>query len=67
MAEVLRPELQFRTSSRCTGGACVEVAFLPDGGTAVRDGTDHTRKPLMCSHKQWCHFVSRVKNGHFDI
>jgi hypothetical protein len=29
------------------GGACVEVADLPDGGRAVRDSKDHGRGPIL--------------------
>lgn len=65
MADVLRPELRFRKSSRCSSGGCVEVALLVDGGTAVRASGDRTRPPLTFSRQEWLHFVSGVKSGEF--
>jgi Domain of unknown function (DUF397) len=67
MAEVLRPEPLFRRSSRCSSGGCVEVALLPDGGAVVRDSTDRIRGPLMFTRQEWFRFVSRLKNGEFDL
>ncbi|HEY3896455.1 MAG TPA: DUF397 domain-containing protein [Pseudonocardiaceae bacterium] len=66
MADVLRPELRFRRSGRCTGGGCVEVALLPDGGAAVRASGNRVRRPLTFSRQEWLHFVSGVKSGEFS-
>jgi uncharacterized protein DUF397 len=62
-----RPTLMYRTSSRCTGGACVEVAPLPDGGAVVRNTKDRGREPLTFDRQEWGDFVSGVKNGEFDF
>lgn len=59
--------LVYRTSSRCSGGGCVEVAPLPDGGAVVRDAKDRTRDPLMFDRQEWVDFVLGVKNGEFDF
>jgi hypothetical protein len=62
-----RPTWGYRMSSRCTGGGCVEVAPLPDGGAAVRDTKDRAREPFMFDRQEWVDFVSGVKNGEFDF
>jgi hypothetical protein len=67
MAEVSRPGLLFRRSSRCTSGGCVEVAPLPDGGAAVRDTKDRSREPLSFDRQEWTEFVLGVKNDDFDF
>lgn len=67
MADSLRPELLFRTSSRCTSGGCVEVAPVPDGGAVVRDTKDRSREPLIFDGPEWADFISGVKNGEFDF
>ncbi len=67
MADMLRPELLFRSSRRCSTGGCVEVALLPDGSAAVRDSGDRTRAPLMVTKQEWCRFVSDLKNDQFDL
>jgi hypothetical protein len=49
------------------GGACVEVADLPDGGRAVRDTKDHGRGPILrFTAGEWRAFVLGVKDGEFD-
>jgi Domain of unknown function (DUF397) len=67
MADALRSELLFRSSSRCSTGGCVEVALLPDGGVAVRDSGDRTHEPLAFDKWQWLSFIAFVKNGEFDL
>jgi hypothetical protein len=62
-----RPTLMYRISSWCTGGGCVEVAPLPDGGAVVRNTKDRAREPLMFDRQEWVDFVSGVKNGEFDF
>ncbi len=58
--------LQFRTSSRCSKGNCVEVAPLPEGGAAVRDTKDRSQRPLVLAVDGWTGFLAAVKNGEFD-
>ncbi|MGH3768157.1 MAG: DUF397 domain-containing protein [Pseudonocardiaceae bacterium] len=67
MADVVRSVLLFRKSSRCTTGGCVEVAVLSCGDVVVRDSTDSARKPLRFNNREWCSFVSGVRNGQFDL
>lgn len=62
-------ELDWHKSSfsNGTGGSCVEVADLPDGGRAVRDTKDHGRGPvLLFTASEWVAFTKGVKDGEFD-
>jgi hypothetical protein len=59
--------LDWRTStfSGDNGASCVEVAFLPDGGTALRD----TKNRALAAHHYpattWTAFLAAVRNGEF--
>jgi hypothetical protein len=59
---------RFRKSSRSNGngGACVEVADLPDGSRAVRDSKDREGPTLLFTPAEWQAFVAGVKQGEFD-
>jgi hypothetical protein len=61
-------ELQWRKSSRSggSGGNCVEVATLPDGGRAVRDSKDPTGPVLRYTAEEWLAFIEGAKLGEFD-
>lgn len=62
-------ELAWRKSSYSngTGGDCVEVADLPDGGRLVRDTKDHGQGPILrFTEREWRAFVLGVKDGEFD-
>jgi hypothetical protein len=59
--------VRFRVSSFCNGGGCVEVALLPCGGVAVRDGKDTGRPALNYTEREWRDFIAGVKNGEFDF
>ena len=60
-------EQRWRRSSRSNnGGACVEVAELPDGGRAVRDSKDPTGPILRFTAKEWLAFVGGVRDGELD-
>ena len=57
----------FRISSFCSGGGCVEVGSLPGGSVAVRDAKDPERRSsLVFTADEWSAFVAGVKNGEFD-
>ncbi len=48
-------------------GACVEVAKLPDGRTAVRDGKSADGSPvLVFSSEEWRAFLVSARAGDFD-
>jgi len=53
--------------SNGSGGECVEVADLPDGGRLVRDTKDSGRGPILgFTEAEWRAFVLGVKDGEFD-
>jgi Domain of unknown function (DUF397) len=46
-----------------SGGNCVEVAALPDGGRAVRDSKDPGGPVLRFTAGEWRAFAAGVKAG----
>ncbi len=58
----------WRTSSHSQGeGACVEAAFLPDGGVAVRHSKDPDGSVLVYTPGEWVAFLKGAKDGEFDL
>ncbi|MPZ66230.1 MAG: DUF397 domain-containing protein [Pseudonocardiaceae bacterium] len=64
--EVDRASLAFFNASGGGGGTCVDVAFVPGGGVAVR----HSRNPdgalIYYTDAEWQTFLTGAKSGHFD-
>jgi hypothetical protein len=58
---------QFRISSFCSAGGCVEVGRFPDGTVLVRDTKDRAQQPLAFTEDEWAAFVAGVKAGEFDF
>ncbi len=60
--------LNWRKSSYSggTGGNCVEVATLPDGGRAVRDSKQPDGPVLHFMPAEWAAFLAGVQAGEFD-
>ena len=58
--------LEWRRSSRCDGGACIEVGKL-DAMIIIRDTGEPGHTPLVVSQNVWQVFVSRIQAGHFDV
>jgi hypothetical protein len=59
--------LAWRKARDCpNGSACVEIAALPGGGMAIRDGKDPRGTYLHFDAAEWAAFVAAVKNGEFD-
>jgi hypothetical protein len=56
---------EYRTSSFCSGGDCVEVGMLQGGVVGVRDTKDRSRE-LRFSSQEWAAFVAGIKRGAFD-
>lgn len=55
-------------SSFCNGAAaCVEVAFLPDGNVAMRDGKNPGGVTLTFTPEEWRAFTAGVRNHEFDV
>jgi hypothetical protein len=61
--------LRWRKSSYSggNGGACVEVAELPDSSRAVRDSKNPAGGILALTADQWQAFVAGAKHGEFDL
>jgi hypothetical protein len=60
--------IEFKVSSFCNFGDCVEVGQLPGGAVAVRDTKDRERSTsLVFTPEEWTAFVAGVKNGEFDL
>jgi hypothetical protein len=57
--------LEWVRSSKCDGGACVEVAAL-DSGVLLRDSAE-PGNPLAVSYDVWRDLVFRVRAGIFDV
>lgn len=53
-------------SSFCSGGECVEVERLRDGGVIVRN-TQILSEDVTFTAEEWAAFVAGVKNGEFDL
>ena len=58
-------EFEFRKSSFCGGGACVEVARSADG-FLLRDSKDPDSPVLTFTIEEWSDFVSGVRAGEFS-
>jgi hypothetical protein len=56
---------EYRTSSFCSGGDCVEVGMSHGGAVAVRDTKDRSQE-LVFSSQEWAMFVAEVKSGAYD-
>ncbi len=58
--------LKWRRSSRCDGGACVEVTLTRDG-IKVRRAGDPDGMVLTIQAGGWREFVADVQAGRFDL
>jgi hypothetical protein len=47
-------------------GSCVEVAFLPADGVALRDTKDRTRAVQRHTTAAWAAFLTATRAGEFD-
>ncbi|GGS61154.1 hypothetical protein GCM10010156_19910 [Planobispora rosea] len=63
---VTNPSLDWRISSRCNGGGCVQVAFA-DNMIVVRDSKHPDNGMLRYSHSEWLAFTRAVKQGAYDL
>ncbi len=52
-------------SARCgTHGSCVEIATMPDGGVAVRDGKAAGTSPVLTfTPDEWAAFTAAIRSG----
>jgi hypothetical protein len=58
---------QFKISSFCNFGNCVEVGRTDDGAVLVRDTKDRAQHALSFTDEEWSAFVAGVKAGEFDF
>lgn len=58
--------VEYKISTFCNFGDCVEVGQLAGGSVSVRDTKDPERRSLVFSHDEWDAFVKGVKAGEFD-
>ncbi|GAA3956238.1 DUF397 domain-containing protein [Actinoplanes auranticolor] len=56
--------LQWRKSSHCSNGTCVEVA-KHDGQYLVRDSKNPNADPLTFTTDEWSAFVQGINEGQF--
>jgi hypothetical protein len=56
-------EVEFKTSSYCTQGGCVEIGRLADSSVAVRDSKHPAQQPLIFTAAEWTAFVAGVRAG----
>jgi hypothetical protein len=57
--------LNWRRSTRCDNGSCVEIALLATGA-AMRDSKDPEGGMLVFSSSAWTDFILAVRSGEFD-
>ncbi|MEU4158671.1 DUF397 domain-containing protein [Actinoplanes sp. NPDC026670] len=57
---------QWRTSSKCSNGTCVEVAFVGDT-VLVRNSQRPTGPEISYTTQEWEDFLAGAKNGEFDL
>jgi hypothetical protein len=57
----------WRTSTLCNNGTCVEVAFIDDGGVAIRDSKNRQGPVLQFASVEWEAFVGGIYRGDFDL
>lgn len=58
--------LEFKRSSFCSVGTCVEIALAEDG-VAVRDSKSESGPVLNFTADEWGAFVAGVRAGEFDL
>jgi len=58
--------MEFRRTSHCSSGSCVELCTNADG-VILRDGKDSDGPRLHFSREEWSAFIAGVKAGEFDL
>ena len=60
-------DVDFKISSFCNLGGCVEVGVAPDGRVLVRASTDAEKLSLTFTRDEWVAFIKGAKAGEFDV
>lgn len=55
----------WRSSTRCEGGQCVEVA-VDDTTVLIRSSARREDTPVAMSLDRWDGFIAEIKDGAFD-
>lgn len=58
--------IEYKISSFCSLGTCVEVGRTPEGQVVVRDSKHRDLAPLRFTEEEWAAFLAGVKSGEFD-
>lgn len=56
-----------KSSLSFANGNCVEVAFLPGGGVAVRNSREPDGAVLRFTPDEWGAFIGGTRTGEFDL
>ncbi|MFB4282078.1 DUF397 domain-containing protein [Nonomuraea sp. MTCD27] len=64
--DAISPALKWRAASHCSGGQCVQVAYI-DGMIAVRDSKSPEKGYRLYAVDAWARFVEEVKAGKHDL
>ncbi|WP_026426006.1 DUF397 domain-containing protein [Actinokineospora inagensis] len=59
--------VNYRQSSFCSTGGCVQVAVLDNGTVSLRDSKNLTIPAHTYTAEEWVAFTAGVKNGEFDL
>jgi len=59
--------MEWRTSSVCSVGGCVELAPLKGGGAALRDSKSPDKGHYRFNEQEWRDFIVGAKAGEFDF
>lgn len=57
----------FKARASTSGQGCVEAAFLPSDGVALRDSKNPGRAAHVFSGREWRRFLRGVKDGEFGL
>jgi len=61
-----KPLTWFKSTASANGQSCVECAWLPGGGIAVRDSKHPHGAVLSFTAPTWHAFIAGVRIGEFD-
>ncbi|MEU7938860.1 DUF397 domain-containing protein [Microbispora bryophytorum] len=64
--ELPATEPEWRISSRCSGGNCVQFSQV-NGGIALRDSKNPNAGTLFYSAQEWHAFLAAAKAGAYDV
>jgi hypothetical protein len=60
--------IEFKISSFCNWGNCVEVGVAPDGSVVVRASREADQATaLVFTRDEWTEFLKGAKAGEFDL